>query len=390
MKLSKRNIFLFLWAFSPCVDFLASNSVYPNQIINLYNLLVLFIGFIFLPISSNFLFKLSKWLLLPVLYVSFFIIVSYFSLNFENSIKYNVLYLPLILVNFINWFLVGFYFHENKSLKYFYILIVIYSITTILFSFFGFSQDLSRIFTGLEIPLGLIAAIFVSDVIVVYLLTFFAFISLQKTVILSSVIGYLLSKKTFKFQKKPLNFKINISKFKRYLVLLIILPPFLFFFLSYIISSFSRFFEGDDLIRLQIFSYSYELLINNFPHGIGYQNFIILSSDIIPYTTFTTTGDQLDGVALHNSFFHFALEGGLIIVLIMLLLYYKFFDIAFRLKKRITNSNIGSLLIVFMVVCSFYGLIHQFHGSRYFFGIFAFCFSIYERYNSKIKNKFSS
>lgn len=89
---------------------------------------------------------------------------------------------------------------------------------------------------------------------------------------------------------------------------------------------------------------------------------------------------------MYNSFLHFSLEGGFFILCIVFLLFYFYVKCALKLNLITQGSNIGRLLLVFLVVVNLFGLVHQFHGTRYFWGIFALCFSVFERYNNQNLN----
>lgn len=383
MNLNLKNVFVFLWSITPLIDLFANTTNFPNQIVVIYSFCIFVLGILILPVSFNFFVKLIKWLSLPIIYVISFIIISFISPNFDNSVRNNLLYLPLGLFNFINWFFIGYFFHESLFLKYLCIAVFVYSVLSIVFALTGaIDPDLTRIISGLDIPLAIVSAFYLEDFFILNLLMVFTFVSIQKTVIITSLFGYIFAK--IYFIRNTLKKVFLMKKIQFFFISALIILPFLYYLLPFVSSTIGRFTEGEDLIRLQIFTLAFELLNENFPMGIGYNNFMVLSRDSIPYSTFTLSGEQIDGVALHNSFLHFALEGGLLILCIVLLLFYFYVKCALKLNLIVPGSNIGRLLLVFLVVVSLFGLVHQFHGTRYFWGVFALCFSIYERYNSQI------
>lgn len=379
MNINLKNVFLFFWSITPLIDLFANTTNFPNQIVVIYSFIIFVWGILILPVSFNFFVKLLKWLSLPILYVSFFIMVSFISPNFENSVRNNLLYLPLGIFNFINWYFIGYFFHEILFLRYFNIAIFVYSILSIIFALTGvIDPDLTRIISGLDVPLAIVSAFYLGDLFILNLLMVFTFISIQKTVIITSLFGYIFAK--IYFIKNNLKKVFLINKIIIFFISILIILPFIYFLFPFVSSTFGRFTEGEDLIRLQILTLAFELLYENFPMGIGYNNFIVLSRDYIPYSTFTLSGEQIDGVSLHNSFLHFALEGGILILCIVFLLFYLYVKCALKLNFIVQGSNIGRLLLIFLVIANLFGLVHQFHGTRYFWGIFALCFSIYERY----------
>lgn len=385
MKINLKNVFVFIWSIAPLIDLFANTTDFPNQIVVIYSLINFILGISILPVTFIFFVKLLKWLSLPILYILFFIIISFISPNFDNSVRNNLLYLPLSLFNFINWFFIGYFFREILFLRYFYIAVFVYSILSIVFALTGvIDPDLTRIISGLDVPLAIVSAFYLGDLFILNLLMVFTLISIQKTVIITSLLGYIFSK--IYFIKNTVGKVFLTKKIIIFFISVLISLPFLYYLLPFVLSTLGRFTEGEDLIRLQIFTLAFELLYENFPMGIGYNNFTILSRDSIPYSTFTLSGEQIDGVSLHNSFLHFSLEGGFFILCIVFLLFYFYVKCALKLNLITQGSNIGRLLLVFLVVVNLFGLVHQFHGTRYFWGIFALCFSVFERYNNQNLN----
>ena len=139
--------------------------------------------------------------------------------------------------------------------------------------------------------------------------------------------------------------------------------------------------SSPDVIRLAAASEFVTLLQEYFPFGTGYYTFGYLTQGSIYYPTYTADGILLnDGISLHNTFMHFALEGGLPILVVITLLYWSFAKVLRRLYKFEGTRSLAIVLIAWAVVSIMFAMFQQFHGTRYFFGIIGYAFGAFDRY----------
>jgi hypothetical protein len=140
-----------------------------------------------------------------------------------------------------------------------------------------------------------------------------------------------------------------------------------------VVATLTRFSEGDP-VREQVAEVSREMLSESFPSGIGYKNFGYLTSERIRYTTRTLSGDVVSGVSLHNAFLHFAIEGGLIVVAIVVALYALLLRTLWLLLRHHANRDLVVALSSWVGCSVVFGLFHQLHDTVYFLGLFGFVF----------------
>jgi hypothetical protein len=377
---------------------IANLTLFPNQIIVIYNFFLFVYGISLAGFDSYDIKMYIKRLLLPILYVVVFIIVSYFGVNFAFSVKYHVLYLPLDLVNFSIWYFLGRFYDAQSFMSIFYRTVSIYGITILFFAMFGLvDPELTRVISGVDLSLAIPLSILNGDILFSGIIFALSLFSIKKTVVLGVLIGYI----AVQFYSKKFNFnsfqnfnkvagsikKIRKSKIISAFLLMFLSGLLIILFTPFLIATVYRFGDNTDAIRMSIAAEFIDALFTHFPNGTGYYTFGYLTGDIIQYSSTMANGDVLtDGVTLHNSFMHFALEGGLLILIIVFLLYRSYFKTIKFFLKWPETKYLGIVFVCWFIVTFFYGLFQQYHASRYFLGIFGLAFGVYEKFK-KIKKQ---
>lgn len=380
------RLFLILLAATPLIELVAGSTIYVTYITVLYKIFVLVIGVLVVPWSSIFLRSISRNLLLPTLYVVIFLGTSWFGANFEYSVKYRVLFLPLLLVDFCSWYIAGYFFQERIYAKYIYKLAAVFAVCSLVFAAIGvIDPEQTRVIYGPDVPLAIVPAVMSSSIFFSGILMIAALSSLKKTVVLCAVAALsfpLALKAVFRTtdwgQRKN---KVLIVCGSVLLLILVSIPlvPTFIPFMAATIERLSQ--EREDIIRLAMAAEYLRLLGENFPIGTGYYTFGYLTAETLPYTTYTATGEVLnDGMSLHNTFMHVSLEGGLLALVVIGILYWKLAAQVRRLFSQRPSRGAAIIITVWVLVGIIYGLFNQFHATRYFFGIFGFAFGCYERY----------
>lgn len=371
---------------------IANLTFFPNQIIVVYNFFLFSYGISLASFDFYDIKMYIKRLLLPILYVVIFIVVSYLGVNFAFSVKYHVLYLPLDLVNFSIWYFLGRFYDAKSFMSIYYRTVSIYGIAILFSAMFGLvDPEQTRVISGVDLSLAIPLSILYGDILFSGIIFALSLFSIKKTVVLGVLLGYIavqFYRKKFKFNGFHYlnNVAISIKKIRKSKVISALLLMFLaglliVLFSPFLIATVDRFTVNTDEVRMSIATEFINELFKHFPNGTGYYTFGYLTGDIIEYSTTTANGELLtDGVTLHNSFMHFALEGGLPILIIVFLLYRSYFKTIKFFLMWPETKYLGIIFICWFLVTIFYGLFQQYHATRYFFGIFGLAFGIYEKF----------
>ena len=153
---------------------------------------------------------------------------------------------------------------------------------------------------------------------------------------------------------------------------------------KYIIKTIERFenasLNQDDTNRGKIALYSYQLLMEYFPFGIGLGGFSYLSSDVIPYTIMDARGNLSSGANLHNSYMTWALEGGWSIMSIVLILFVSLFKIIHLFISHNESKTLGIVILIWAFSGMFFAFFHQWHNTWSFLFLFGYTFGCSKRY----------
>jgi hypothetical protein len=312
-------------------------------------------------------------------------VTTFFGVDHPYSLAVRYYMMPVGLAHALVFFVAGFFFHEKLFLKRIVFCSGIYVLMVISFSateMRDFSQ--TRVIYGLDVPLALVAALFLQKFRFGLLLFLGALISLKKTVLICSMVAA-TSAFFFMFEE---NKKFLSSKKTGYFLIFLII----FFIvtlnlredstLGYISLTLNRIAsEGfSDPIRWMSFHEFTRLLGDYFPWGTGYYTFGSLTMDTIPYNTKNADGTLFSGLSLHNTPMHVLLEGGAVVFAVYIALYWQAFRYIYSLFKSAESRNIAILLLFWIVVSFIYGLFNHLHSQIYYFGIFGFIFGVHARY----------
>ena len=376
MKISISKLYinlLLLWPVFGLIINLTSFSSFFNLLFQQ----ILFFLCLFLTVKNhNFWRRFFHILFLPFLYVFFFLIITYFGVDLSYSMKNRYYLISLDLINFFLFYTAGNLYNIRIVSDLFVKSISLYVVFSLCLGYFLVQVngiDQIRVISGLEIPFALCFALFSkAGFLYIFILLIGALSSIKKTLIITSIIPFVIVV-LFKSKNKYFNqfYPTKISSKKSLFILipiLLFLSPLIFQFIQ---ATFLRIAtDGDDIYRLMQFSEFIRLSKIHFPFGTGISTFGSLTKDTIPYNTFTSDGNILDGMSLHNTPMHVFLEGGVIIFILYLLLYFKNISRAYSLFKNVKTSNIGSLFFNLLLVSFVFGLLNQLHGQLFYFGLF--------------------
>jgi hypothetical protein len=213
-------------------------------------------------------------------------------------------------------------------------------------------------------------------------------ISMSRTVIIVALVNYLLV--IFLYEKR---FREKLAKvFKLFLVLgfviLIVLAfPFTRIFLLKTIIRFAGIdlisgndflvVEETDLLRISLLQEANKLYPSYWFQGMGYMNFMQWFGENfnITYVSFDTK-KEIIGSNLHNSFQSWALEGGVFCLLIVLIIFLKFYRLCYKDYMKNINKYFSILLISSLSSLLLFGFFHQLHQALVFYMILTFGFSL--------------
>lgn len=333
-------------------------SGYPNQIFWLYSLAFFFYSSSFLT-SKPLLAEAIKLVLVHWLYILAFYIVSFWELIPGTTMRH----LPfqsldwLILVSF---FVVGYYsplkkyIDINIALGYIIIAYTIVQITIF--------PDLTRFGYGVQSMLLLPLFFAYRKYVIANLLLISMLASNHLTPLVSGVFGVL----TFTMIMHKGNFiKLILKNIKLAMPIFISALIFVPILWDQISSTINRIsisgvsLSGDDWVREYIILNSIELLKQTTLMGIGYMNFYAFSGHDTEYSFEERTGAIVEGFNLHNSFMTWGLEGGILVILAIILLGYL---TIIRIKAIYNLDKCYGAYLFSVLSCFFiFGIAHQLH-----------------------------
>lgn len=387
----KTHLFAGILACSPFMPMLGTATGFPTHVGLLWYAAVLALFVLLIPLRKSFLMGLANRAFIPALYVFTFIVVSYFGANFAESQKYRVLWLPLMLIDFMAWYCVGYYVKERLFMRYFTVATCVFGLVSIIIAELTYQE---RILSGPDVAFAIGPAVMLSSKTMAVMLMLLSMASLKKTIVVCSgaalVYAYVFNKfSRYRWPKEPSRFRvIGIPPVIKWIAgSLITLAALLwlgFQIAPHMEATFTRIASegGEDALRLIAIVHFVDLLPQYFPQGSGYYTFGFLTADFIEFTTVTNSGDILYGMSLHNSYMHFLLEGGLVIVLIVFVMYWAYFRTIRRLRQWPDAFPLSRILMSWMIVAVIFGMLNQFHATQYFLGMFGYASGCLERYRS--------
>jgi hypothetical protein len=165
---------------------------------------------------------------------------------------------------------------------------------------------------------------------------------------------------------------------RRFLFVALFLPLAMAFALERVLGTFNRFRTlGDDTVREYIVHHSVAMIRESGLMGIGYMNFYAWSGLDTGYRGEARTGSDILGFNLHNSYMTWALEGGVLVtavVLVLLLLTVKRLNVIYG-----SDGNLGAVLYSWLVVFGIFAMFHQLHMSIQFWTVIGLIWGVHAR-----------
>lgn len=379
------TIFLTVLCATPVVDRLAGLSEYVTYINVMYRILSLAVS-IFVCAGFPKIVSLSvRALVVPLIYVIGFFVASIYGANLEYSIDFRLFLLPLLLVDFFQWFLAGLIFNEKSLLRKIYLYGAVYGALSIGLGLFDLIDvEMTRVIAGPDIPVALVASIASYQGIYSLLLMIMAVGSLKKTVVLCSIGGglaVLFLRRIGGLSRRRRESRFRYAGFLQVAVIIGFVLPALAAAMPYIDQTIARLFgEREDVLRDAMFSEFSYLLPVYFPWGSGFYTFGFLTQYTLDYTTVTADGREMLGMSLHNTIMHVLLEGGLVVSLCFVILYGTAIWYGIKLYRNPETRAVAIVMLSWVLVALMYGMTNQLHATRYYFGIVGFCYGTFYRY----------
>jgi hypothetical protein len=165
---------------------------------------------------------------------------------------------------------------------------------------------------------------------------------------------------------------------RRFMLAFFLVPVAVSVALQQTISTFSRFQTlNDDYVRSYIVDQSTQMLRESKFLGIGYMNFYAWSGIDTGYAGESRTGSEILGFNLHNSYMTWALEGGLMVSVIVLVILWLTMG---RLKAVLAaDRQLGAVLMSWFIVFGIFALFHQVHMSIQFWGAIGLVWGIHAK-----------
>lgn len=381
VKLTRIQAYTALLAAAPLIELVGSATGYPTHASLLVRALLLAGISSFIANSRRFAISLGLRLILPTLYVVSFIAVSYYGVNWNFSVLNRVLWLPLILIDFVSWYCVAYYAQDHRYFRYFGFCVALFGLISLALAQTGIiDPEETRVIFGPDVPMAVAPAVFASGTFLTGILLALSLLSLKKTVVacafvafLCALIGKLLCRRNPWPKPKPLitGIPVEIKWLVGAVMGVAALTAVIIVGYPYISATLGRISgDGEDVLRLAA-AYEFVQLVGEYwPQGTGFYTFGWLSADDIPFFSTTLSGEVLEGMPLHNTYMHYILEGGLVVCIVMLLLHISYFRVIFKLYKG--NRQVAIALISWMLIAVIFGMFQQWHAWRYFFGIFGY------------------
>jgi hypothetical protein len=384
--MTKTHLYAAILASSPVVELAGTAVQLPTHANLIWRAVVLLAAMLLLRLQVRVLERLLIRMVLPTLYVVVFIGVSYFGVAPEYSIHFRVLWLPLLLFDFIAWYLVAYFVDEKVFFKYL-------AIGTCVFGFFSVALAqadflvLGRVISGPDVSMAVAPAVMLQSTWLVGALMLFSVASLKKTVVACSLAAaaYAYMRKWIKGERYPQE-QIGIDPLLRIVLASVLtislIGIMLASYLPLIQMTMTRIFnDEEDVLRLAAVAEFVRLTGEFFPAGTGYYTFPYLTQDTIPYTSETLSGAVYHGMPLHNTYMHYALEGGALITLIIGVMHVQYIVTMSRLRDY--SRPLVNVLVSWLLISFIFGMLQQWHAYRYFFGMFGFALGALDRYRHR-------
>lgn len=403
--MSRRTLFQTFWFLSHLVFVYAfTYSEFPNQIHWIYTIGLFGLGCLLWPrrLTDR---GFRELALLVVLYFAAFAIVSFWEQFPGTSVEHGKFELIHIAVAF-NAYLLGRALPPERILKMHVVLGIVLMLYAVAQMVFG--ADVSRYGYGQQLMLCLPAALILGrhNLAIVGILIMMA--SAHKTPLGSAIVAIAFTFWWLHGASWLRNRRAGrVRRWKRERVLLFPIKVIAVIVVAVVVGlvfterialtvarflpedtyidfgSFSVVGEGEDRERLYVSEASRSLLPDYFIQGMGFMNFYAWTGRDRDSSRVTRLGREETGVNLHNSYMTWALEGGLLVVSAVLLMFY-------RTHLRIRNllavpafRQVGILAVSWAAALLLLGTAHQLHAIVQLWGTIGLIFGMSEQTRRK-------
>jgi hypothetical protein len=150
---------------------------------------------------------------------------------------------------------------------------------------------------------------------------------------------------------------------------------------SVTIGNFTADGEGEDVMRRYINQSSFALLPQYWWKGMGFMNFYEWTSrDGVVGSQITRLGVEETGENLHNSYMTWILEGGPLVAIAVLVLFWRMGKRIKRLYIRAESKLVGQVCIAWCIALLLFGMFHQLHASVQLWGTIGIIFGMSDRF----------
>ncbi len=399
-----KSFYMYAWVLSPMVYFFAFGyTEIPNQIIFSYIICLGMLGLFLVYSNSLTAVGIGPLISFILSYYLAFYIVSFWELFPGTTIEHGKFEL-LNLFNAMTAYLIGRNYRPEQLFARYHQLGVLIIFVTVMQLIFD--PQVSRYGYGLQLMLCLPVALMINRYLIVVFGIAVLLASVHKTPIGGAIIGLLVT--LFFMWKKPVqHIELSASYLKRgkvrhktaplasvYILLaLLISGGAVLFFSEQVVSTISRFIPGESLnvlgftIRSAGVDYNREyvndatliLFSEYFLKGIGYMNFYAWTG--LDAGIFYTTNLDRDifGVNLHNSYATWALEGGVLVLVTVILLFYSTAKKLMVLLASGPYRDFGILAVAWVASLLLYCAYHQGHMTMQFWSVVGLIFGFYSQ-----------
>lgn len=335
-----------------------------------------------------------------VAYYLFLLITSIWA-EYPHITIYYVAIESIFIVVFLLFYLLSMNFSLNNIIDFQYYLILpsisIYIITYII------NPDASRLGGNANVFLPFTLLFCVSKIIrrfsflrlfVIALCLIMLVISMSRTPLFVGIIGIVMM--LFTIVDRP---KVCYKMILSYIFILFIAIMSLLYIPTlrqYAIKTVGRFLSNDiiiggelisseppDVLRWRIYDDAWNLYRSNWLLGIGYMNFQQWFGETYNYSVVNSRDKEVFGVNLHNTYQTWLLEGGILCILIVLVIMFRYFKILIHNIKYCTNpydKSCYKLYVVVMICLIITGLFHQIHQTPVFYSVLGTVFALDKRH----------
>jgi hypothetical protein len=398
-----RKAFLYFWIASTLVSFFASTySEFPNQIHWAYNASVFGMALVLLANRTFTLSGMREMLSLIFFYFSAFYVVSFWELFPGTTIEHGKFELINIIIAICGFIVGRNYEQRDMMMAYTYLAFVILLITALQLAL---DEEQIRYGYGIQLMLCLPAALLLKKYLLISCGLVFMLASHHKTPLVATVlvltIVYLCSRNgkdnisVPSFEDEASSKKLKQEPYlDASMAILSVIIGLVIFAINFdeILLTVARFLpEGSfnilgvtveaeevDASREYLVLNTVLLLPDYFIQGMGYMNFYVWSGpDTGVYLS--RLDREVAGTNIHNSYMTWALEGGILVMSVVVLMVYRTARQIWRILTSKSSRAVGLLLLSSFTALMFTAAFHQVHSTMQFWASIGLIFGYAEQ-----------